>query len=247
MVGNGCSDDRFFRLALVQTAPVVGDCTHNLVSIERWTERAAAQGAEMVCFPELSVCGYSRSEVETLAEPVPGPASHYLVNLARKHGMVVSAGLIEKTGSGCYITQLVVSGDGTTQCYRKTHLGRREREVFRAGDALPVFTVITREGKAGNICHRPVLRSAFSWGGLHLRGAGGAAPAGTACRTAFRYRSVKIVAALYGSPRLRQYDVCGSLQSCTATWKRRLQRRGRGLGTIVPANCWPNGLKREKG
>ena len=60
--------------------------------------------------------------------------------------MVLSAGLIEKAGSGRYITQLVVSGDGTTQRYRKTHLGRREREVFRAGDALPVFTVFTREG-----------------------------------------------------------------------------------------------------
>lgn len=183
MVGNGCSDDRFFRLALVQTAPVVGDCTHNLVSIERWTERAAAQGAEMVCFPELSVCGYSRSEVETLAEPVPGPASHYLVNLARKHGMVVSAGLIEKTGSGCYITQLVVSGDGTTQCYRKTHLGRREREVFRAGDALPVFTVITREGRrvtfAIGLCydlHFPGVASTYAVQGAQLLLAPHAAP-----------------------------------------------------------------------
>jgi predicted amidohydrolase len=183
MTENGCSDCRLFRLALVQTAPVVGDCTHNLIGIARWTERAAAGGAEMVCFPELSVCGYSRNEVEVLAEALPGRASRYLAKLARKHAMVVSAGIIEKAGSGYYITQLLVSADGTMQRYRKTHLGSREREVFRAGDALPVFTVSTREGMpvklAIGLCydlHFPGLAATCAVQGAQLLLAPHAAP-----------------------------------------------------------------------
>jgi len=183
MTESGSSDCRLFRLAMVQTAPVVGDFDHNLGGIDRWTERAAQEGAEMVCFPELAVCGYCRSEVEQFAESLSGPAGRRLAKLARKHGMVVSAGLIEKSGPWYYITQLVVSADGTIQRYRKTHLGSRERTVFRAGDALPVFTVFTREGMpvklAIGLCydlHFPELAATCALQGAQLLLAPHAAP-----------------------------------------------------------------------
>lgn len=177
------SESRPFRLALVQTAPVVGDSAGNLAGIARWTERAAQQGAELVCFPELAVCGYSRSGVEELAEPLPGPSSAYLAALARKHRLIVSAGLIEKSASGYYISQVLVSADGALQCYRKTHLGSREREVFKAGDELPVFTVSTRQGEpvtlAIGLCydlHFPELAATCAVQGAQLLLAPHAAP-----------------------------------------------------------------------
>lgn len=167
--------EQMFRLALVQSAPVKGDAEANLAAMADWTERAAGQGAELVCFPELSVCGYSRTGVENLAEAVPGPSSRCLQNMAAKHRIAVLAGLIEQAGAHFYITHLVVCPDGKVWRYRKTHLGQREREVFKAGDALPVFTLdFGRDAPlkiAVGLCydlHFPELAAAYAVQGAQL-------------------------------------------------------------------------------
>lgn len=46
------------RIALAQINPTIGDFTGNLEKIREFSERASAQGAELVMFPELAVCGY---------------------------------------------------------------------------------------------------------------------------------------------------------------------------------------------
>ena len=46
------------RIALAQINPTVGDLTGNARLIIEWTERARAQGADVVCFPELAITGY---------------------------------------------------------------------------------------------------------------------------------------------------------------------------------------------
>ena len=46
------------KIALAQINPTVGDFTGNTAKILEFTERAKAAGAELVIFPELSVCGY---------------------------------------------------------------------------------------------------------------------------------------------------------------------------------------------
>lgn len=46
------------RVALAQINPTVGDFAGNAKKIIRFAARAEAQGAQLVAFPELSVCGY---------------------------------------------------------------------------------------------------------------------------------------------------------------------------------------------
>ncbi|MBC7835629.1 MAG: NAD+ synthase [Phycisphaerales bacterium] len=46
------------RLALAQINPTIGDLAANRELIESFCERAAAAGAEVICFPELSLTGY---------------------------------------------------------------------------------------------------------------------------------------------------------------------------------------------
>jgi len=46
------------RLALAQINPTVGDLDGNSELIVEYTLRAASEGAELVVFPELSLCGY---------------------------------------------------------------------------------------------------------------------------------------------------------------------------------------------
>jgi NAD+ synthase (glutamine-hydrolysing) len=46
------------RIAIAQINPVIGDFTGNGEKILAFSRRAAEQGAELVLFPELAVCGY---------------------------------------------------------------------------------------------------------------------------------------------------------------------------------------------
>lgn len=50
--------DRSLRLALAQINPSVGDLAGNAQCIIAGLEHAAAQGVQLVCFPELALTGY---------------------------------------------------------------------------------------------------------------------------------------------------------------------------------------------
>ena len=77
------------RIALAQANPVLGDIAGNIARLERMRAEAARQGADLVLFPELFICGYPpedlvrkpafaaacRAAVEDLAKGiVDGPA-----------------------------------------------------------------------------------------------------------------------------------------------------------------------------
>ena len=51
------------RIALAQINPTVGDFSGNLKKIADCIERAAAQDAELVLFPELATCGYPPADL----------------------------------------------------------------------------------------------------------------------------------------------------------------------------------------
>jgi NAD+ synthase (glutamine-hydrolysing) len=46
------------RVAIAQIDSLVGDITGNVEKISKWVGNARAQGADLVCFPELAVTGY---------------------------------------------------------------------------------------------------------------------------------------------------------------------------------------------
>ena len=51
------------RIALAQINPTVGDFAGNTRLILNFTTRAAAQGADLVLFPELAICGYPPADL----------------------------------------------------------------------------------------------------------------------------------------------------------------------------------------
>jgi NAD+ synthase (glutamine-hydrolysing) len=51
------------RIALAQINPTVGDFSGNLKKIAEFVERAAAEGAALVMFPELATCGYPPADL----------------------------------------------------------------------------------------------------------------------------------------------------------------------------------------
>lgn len=119
---------------------------------------AAAQGAQIVCLPELFRSLYFCQSEEhsnfALAEPVPGPGTAQIGALAHELGVVIIASLFERRAAGLYHnTAAVLNADGTyLGKYRKMHIPDDplfyEKFYFTPGDlGFKVFP--TRFGQVG--------------------------------------------------------------------------------------------------
>ena len=128
------------RLAAAMMRAVVGDKQGNLQRVEALAVEAAGAGAELLVLPEACLTGYTvRESMARWAEPVPGPLTEAVSDLAETHGLAILAGLVEKGAGGReYLTQVLVGPDGILAAYRKTHLGPTEKTLFQAGDRIEV-------------------------------------------------------------------------------------------------------------
>lgn len=104
------------------------DPAANLKKTLTLAERAAKQGANIICTQELFrsqyFCQAEKHDYFKLAEPIPGPSTKAFQTLAKKHGVVVIASLFERRASGLYHnTAVIIDADGTLLgVYRKMHI-----------------------------------------------------------------------------------------------------------------------------
>ena len=49
---------RKLKIALAQMNPVAGDVAGNASKILEWAKRATAEKADLIIFPEMTLCGY---------------------------------------------------------------------------------------------------------------------------------------------------------------------------------------------
>ena len=131
------------RIGAVIMRSVLGETSENLNRTSAWVRKAASQRVDLVCFPELNLTGYSVREVaRSVAEPIPGPLSEAVVQMAHENGVVILAGLIERGEDGSiFASQLVAAEHGVQGIYRKCHLSPFEQSLYASGDAFPVFNV----------------------------------------------------------------------------------------------------------
>jgi len=119
-------------LAAAQFEPAVGDTGTNLETIER-VLTGLEDAVEVVVFPELTVTGYDLDAARDLAEPIPGPTTTKLVDLAGTYGVDIVVGIPERTDDHLYNALAYVTPDGLRATYRKQYLWGDEREVFDSG------------------------------------------------------------------------------------------------------------------
>ncbi|MFO8006929.1 MAG: nitrilase family protein [Candidatus Brocadiia bacterium] len=120
---------REIRVAAAQFEARDGEKEYNLGRIRKLAKRAVQCGAELVCFHECCISGYSflegleRPELERLAEPVPGGRStQAMTEIARELGVALAAGLLEVAPDGALRnTYVVVSPDGPIAQQSKLH------------------------------------------------------------------------------------------------------------------------------
>src|SRR3954471_8536084 len=78
----------------------------NLKKALALAERAAKQGANIICTQELFrsqyFCQAENHDYFKLAEAIPGPTTKAFQGLAKKHGVVVIVSLFERRASGLY-------------------------------------------------------------------------------------------------------------------------------------------------
>src|SRR5437588_3528246 len=104
---------RTTRVAAVSMNGFLGEPERVLHAIDGWCQEAAAQGAELVLFPELVIHGHCTPNTWELAEPVPdGPSVRRLAEIARRYSLVVCAGLSEKERDIVFNTQVLVGPHG---------------------------------------------------------------------------------------------------------------------------------------
>ncbi|MEW6648312.1 MAG: carbon-nitrogen hydrolase [Pseudomonadota bacterium] len=148
---------RSLRVGLVQQ-PCSEDRETNLYYSSLEIRAAAADGAELVLLQELhSGVYFCQSEDPARfdqAEPIPGPTTQALSELAQELGIVIVGSVFERRAPGLYHnTAVVLEKDGSIAgIYRKMHIpddpGYYEKYYFTPGDLgfTPIDTSVGRLG-----------------------------------------------------------------------------------------------------
>lgn len=184
------------KVAVIQAAPVLMDKAATVDKMITLTQEAAANGAQLVVFPEAFIPAYPRglsfgmkvgSRSETgrkdwlryweQSVSIPDEATDRLAEAARECGIYLIAGVIEKDNEfshgTLYCTMIYFGPDGKIHGkHRKLKPTGSERLIWGEGDGstLPVFQ--TPYGKIGGlICwenYMPLARTAMYARGVEL-------------------------------------------------------------------------------
>jgi len=129
------------RIAAVVCRCPVGRVGHNLARTRYWIQRAIEKNAELVCFPEMNLTGYSNQvEIARHAIAARGAEIDTLTRLAVERNIALLVGFAEKDAlGGLYASHMVITPEGKTGIYRKLHLAPPEVAHFRPGETVPVF------------------------------------------------------------------------------------------------------------
>jgi N-carbamoylputrescine amidase len=132
-----------FKVGLVQMS-MGPNPEKNMVHAMEMVRDAAGRGAKIVCLPELFqtqyFCQREDPSLFDLAEPIPGPSTAQLSELAKHLRIVIIASLFEKRALGIYHnTAAIFEMDGSLcGLYRKMHIPDDplyyEKYYFTPGD-----------------------------------------------------------------------------------------------------------------
>jgi len=148
-----------YRVGLVQMS-ATPDPDKNLQRAIDRVHQAQAKGAQIVCLPELFqtqyFCQREDAALFDLAEPIPGPTTARLSEVARQLKIVLVASLFEKRAPGVYHnTAVMIDSDGSLRgIYRKMHIPDDplyyEKYYFTPGD-LGFKAFDTQVGRVGTL------------------------------------------------------------------------------------------------
>ena len=136
------------RISTAQFENKSGDKTYNLDVIEKLSQKAAAEGSNVIAFHECSITGYtfarhlSKKQMLDLAEFIPeGESIVRLKQIAKDNDIVLLAGLFEKDeNENLYKAYVCVDKNGLVAKFRKLHPFINPH--LTAGDSYCIFNLL---------------------------------------------------------------------------------------------------------
>ncbi len=148
-----------YKIAVVQLN-LNDNAANNLKKCESWVRRAASDGAEVICLPELYSSHYFCQSEDTanfaLAEPLYSTSFIAFSKLAKELGVVIIVPFFERRMAGIYHNSAyIIDTDGSEAgLYRKMHIPDDphfyEKFYFTPGD-LGFKNVPTKKGNIGTL------------------------------------------------------------------------------------------------
>jgi len=116
------------NIAVAQFEPKDGDKKYNLSIIDKLTQKAKLNGADVISFHEMSITAYTftkdlnLTEIIALSEEIPnGESTKQLITLSKKYDIPILAGLVEKENGEIFNTYICVNNGQVVAKYRKLH------------------------------------------------------------------------------------------------------------------------------
>jgi predicted amidohydrolase len=114
----------------------------NLASVARYTDLAAARGADIVCFPEDVLGANVPGAPATRAQRHPGPMLDALGGIAASRSVYLVAPFLARVGRRVYGQAVLFDRDGEIAgVYRKVQPNGAELRYMTPADKLPVFDI----------------------------------------------------------------------------------------------------------
>ncbi|MFZ1527891.1 MAG: carbon-nitrogen hydrolase family protein [Ferruginibacter sp.] len=138
------------KLAIVQFESVLNKAEENLQTGLNYIDQAALAGADLVCFPEAFTTTIDLANISLIAEMAGGNIVSRLKQQARKSGIHVCAGFVEKENEKIYSSVAIIDNNGDVLgIYRRIHVFQLEKGFLNAG-AKPLILELSF-GKVGII------------------------------------------------------------------------------------------------
>ncbi len=154
-------EKKIFKVAAANMDCELGNVSANLKKMESMCREASSKGCSAILFPELAVTGYSPvligEKFYEISEPIPGPSTDFLCEVAKSTGMYIVTGFSEKSSvpGKLYNTQVSISAEGEiVGVYRKIHVWGLEKLYWKESTDCKFTTFEMPMCKAGTmICY----------------------------------------------------------------------------------------------
>ncbi len=203
-------------LAAAQSVPIKADPEKNLDAHLRLISVAVSNGAHLVHFPELSLCGYEPELCADLASTIHERTILPLSECAKNLTCTIVAGAPVKTNTGIRIGAYILTPDGSINLYTKHYLHPGEEIWFMPGTDDWLITLGGLQGSlaiCADITHEEHFSEAHKSGshiylpGVFITPQGYAADSRLLSNHAAKYR-MPVLMANFGGPS-GKYDAAG--------------------------------------
>lgn len=148
------------RACLIPLRTLPRRVEENFAELERRLEEAARFAPDLVCLPECTLSGYlyEPDDFDRFAEPLDGPTAQRLADWARRFGVYLCAGLLERAPEGVYNAALLFDRRGDLLLH---HRKIEEQPPFLRGQTFQrAETELGRLGIliCGDLFHEPVAQ-----------------------------------------------------------------------------------------